>query len=182
MQSTSLPDHIYTESLQAHASGGTSISRRNMPLDVLLAQGVRKGMRKDTAFRLALREARRVDDEPTLLDAVAAHRDQFYPPLTDREIGHAVNSAWNNYETQGRNWVGGAPRAVISTHEMRRIELACSGKDRPEDGLRLLTMLQHAHGWRYGNPFLLATKATAASLGWDERRFRPVSYSPEIGQ
>jgi hypothetical protein len=120
------------------------------------------GQRNDFLFRHALRHARHVDDEETLLDVIRTENENAcIPELPDSEVIRLVRSAWK-IQQEGRNFAGGK---VVPASFSEIDDLA---SDCP-DALALLMVLRRFHNHRAD--FALG-KAMANKLGWSLPRFR----------
>jgi hypothetical protein len=123
---------------------------------------VGEGSRNKTLFRFALRQARYVDDEVTLLDAVQTENENAcFPPLDGNEVARVVRSAWR-YQIEGRNFVGSKHVSAVSN------EINTLANSAP-DAFALLMILRSNHQNRA--EFALG-KAMAAKLGWTIPRFK----------
>jgi hypothetical protein len=126
------------------------------------SMSVLQGERNKSLFRHALRHARHVDDENTLLDVIRTENDNTcIPELPDSEVIRIVRSAWK-IQQEGRNFAGGK---VVPASFSEIDDLA---SDCP-DAFALLMVLRRFHSHR--QDFALG-KAMANKLGWSLPRFR----------
>src|SRR5207244_539347 len=133
--------------------------RQAQPDAVAVSAGTKslsEGQRNHALFRHALRHARHVDDEDTLLDVVRTENEHACAPrLPDTEVVRLVRSAWR-YQVEGRNLVGG--KVVLAS--FNEIEDLASAHP---DAFALLMMLRRFHNDRA--EFSLG-KAMASKLSW----------------
>lgn len=101
-------------------------------------RSVTEGRRNDTLFKLALFEARYVDDADTHLDKVRTINDGFLPPLDDTEVVRVARSAWD-YQRRGLNWSGKQARVTVTRE---RVDVMAADPD----AFMLLLKLQLKYG------------------------------------
>ncbi|HMK23806.1 MAG TPA: bifunctional DNA primase/polymerase [Terriglobales bacterium] len=127
------------------------------------------GKRSDTLFRIALDQARLVDDLDALIDVVRTRNMDCEQPLSDLEVIKTASSAWG-YEVRGENLIGRGGAMVISHSVIDALI------DNP-DAWRLYGKLRRRH---WGQNFILAS-AMASSMGWGERRWKDARRCLEEG-
>lgn len=136
-----------------------------------------EGMRNDSLFSLALRDARHCDDLDALLDCVRTNNMQCTPSLADAEVVKIASSAWH-YQSEGRNWVGRESRVAFSKADFDQCV------ENP-DALFLELRLRLAHEGQH-ETFSISPKAMERHQvipGWSDKRYRAKrDYLTKIGR
>jgi hypothetical protein len=130
-------------------------------LDDLRTKKILDGQRNQSMFRIGLQQAPYVDDLEGLKDVLRTRNIDCIPPMDDQEVEKAAESAWK-YQQEGRNLVGRGKAFVLSHELYDRIFIESP------DALHLLLRLKRFH---WGRDFILS-KAMAAAMSWDVRRWR----------
>lgn len=113
--------------------------------------------RNDALFRRCLRAAYKAGTKDELMQIAAQANGEFAHPLGGSEVGKVASSAWR-YKEAGRLFVpGGEATAVVFHSDLEHLW------DKPV-AMTLLLRLRMAHGWRNGQPFVLA-RETAQLIG-----------------
>ena len=148
----------------------TTSSGKDAPAAVTHGNRIPQGQRNDWLFHSLLREAPACDDMGALLD-VARTRNEFAfeAPLPDPEVIDVVKRVWG-YEIEGRNWVGQAPRTILTRNDLTIFARDKNGGN----ALMLWTHLIGEHAKRK-SAFALDTAAMARAdvlPGWTRWRYR----------
>ena len=99
-------------------------------------------------------------EEGILEWALEFNHRKFEVPMSAAEVQKTARSAWK-CQLEGRNWVGGPSRAMITPEQWARLN---------PSSLHLYTYIVHKNGWRNGGPFKFYTGAVAETLGWGRTR------------
>lgn len=142
---------------------GSLFPGKAAPLD---GRRIRSGQRADAVWRFAMQQAGHVDDFDTLLDVVKTFVEQRIDRMTghpfgEGEIAKAAQSAWT-LTLEGRN------RFIRPVCETPHDVVDAIAAESP-DAIALYLLLKRHNARR--QDFAVAN-AMAASIGWDERRFR----------
>ncbi len=144
---------------------------RNAALDRRSVDDIPAGIRNDTLFRIALREARHCDDFGALLDVMHWRNQCIARPVEKGEMEKIARHAWA-YQEAGTNWVAGEANAMIGRKQFSQVMTIPNGSD----AIALLLKLKMEHGARTerGRSFALSPKAMANAEvmpGWGRKRY-----------
>lgn len=134
---------------------------------------IQLGQRNNRLFRHLLSQARHCDGEDDLLDiANTWNFEDAVEPIPEPEVRRIVASAWK-YNTENRNWVGGAGVCQISSELMEGL-MNFSPKH-GGDALALYLKLKKEHAARdkRGEPFPVCPEAMARDcvFPWSKYQF-----------
>lgn len=130
------------------------------------------GQRNNWLFKASLKQAPACDDWDAFLDVVQTINRSLAIPLHESEVVRSAASAWQ-YQTTGRNWVGGEARGVLGRSELDLLMRERGGPD----ALAMICRIRMDHGWRSGEkaPFALSPRAMAEAgvfPSWSPARHR----------